>query len=221
MIKLVVWDWNGTILNDTKAVLDAANNSEVPALGLPSVTLKQMRDAYEVPIVKAYENMGVDPAFFRKKSAEISPIFHKIYEPLVAKARTRPGARATLRHIKKRKAENIILSNHTMEGIYFQLSRLKLEPYFDEVLANDNIHLAHHAGKQHRLEAYLQGKNYEPSDVIIIGDTPEEVTIGRALGLHTISISGGMCSRSRLVAAKPDYLLSSVKQLVNILEELA
>lgn len=220
-IKLIVWDWNGTLFDDTRAVLKAANESEVPMLGLPPVTLQQMRDSYEVPIIKAYENLGVDPDFFRAKSDEISPIFHKAYEPLAACARTRPGSRTVLAYMKKKRVNCIILSNHTLEGIYFQLSRLKLTTYFDDVLANDNTNLAHHAGKQHRLEAYLADKHYQTNEVIIIGDTPEEVRIGRALGLRTISISGGMASRHRLVAAKPDHLISSLKQVLTIVEELA
>ncbi len=220
-IKLVVFDWNGTLFDDTRIVLVAANASEIPMLGLAPVTLAQMRDSYEVPIIKAYENLGVDPELFRQKSPEISPIFHKTYEPLVAKARTRPGARRLLDALKTNHAQMIILSNHTVEGIYFQLSRLKLGHYFSDILANENTNASHHTGKQHRLEAYLEKNHFEPNEVVIIGDTPEEVKIGRSLGLHTISISGGMCSRSRLVAAKPDYLVSSVKQVVNIVEGIA
>lgn len=220
-IKLVVWDWNGTILNDTRAVLEAANASEVPLLNLPPVTLQQMRESYEVPIAKAYENLGVDPDVFRKKSAEIGPLFHKNYEPLVAKSRTRPGSSQLLHSLKRRRVNSVILSNHTVEGIYFQLSRLKLGDHFDDVLANDDALSSHHTGKQHRLETYLQNKHYAPSEVVIIGDTPEEVKIGRSLGLHTVSISGGMCSRARLVAAKPDYLISSIQQASTIIEGLA
>lgn len=220
-IKLVVWDWNGTLFSDHQAVLEAANATEVPMLGLPPVTLDQMRDTYEVPIIKAYEKLGVPPEVFRARSAEISPLFHRHYEPLAAKARTRPGARQVLRELKNVGITNVILSNHTMEGIYFQLSRLKLEPLFDDVLANDDTNSSHHTGKQHRLESYLGAKHYRPEEVIIIGDTPEEVHIGRSLGIHTVSISGGMCSKSRLVAAKPDILIASVLQIINAIEELA
>ncbi len=221
MIKLVVFDWNGTLFDDTHAVLKAANLSEVPMLGLAPVTLEQMRDSYEVPISKAYEKLGVDPVVFREKSADISPVFHKVYEPLAAKARTRPGARRLLETLRRRNINAIILSNHTMEGIYFQLSRLRLEKYFSDVLANDNTNSAHHTGKQHRLEAFLTRNKYHNSDVVIIGDTPEEVRIARALGIRVISISGGMASRDRLVAAKPDKLTSSINQIITAVEELA
>lgn len=220
-IKLVVWDWNGTLFDDAQAVLKAANASEVPMLGLPPVTLEQMRDSYEVPIIKAYENLGVDPEVFKAKSAEISPMFHRAYEPLAATGRTRLGARKVLDTLKKNHITSIILSNHTMEGIYFQLTRLKLMSYFGGVLANDDSTTAHHTGKQHRLETYLEKNHYQPHDVVIVGDTPEEVKIARALGIHVVSVSGGMCSRARLIAAQPDYLVSSVKEIITTLEGIA
>lgn len=221
MIKLVVFDWNGTLFDDTKAVLEAANASEIPLLGLAPITLERMREVYEVPIIKAYENMGVDPAFFKAKSDEISPVFHKVYEPLVAKSKTRIGAHKLLKNLHNRDMHCIILSNHTMEGIYFQLTRLKLGTYFNDVLANDTFGAAHHTGKQHRIEAYLQANHYQPDEVVIVGDTPEEVRIGKALDLHTVAITGGMCSRARLVSAKPEYLVSSLNQLTGVVEQLA
>ncbi|PID99487.1 hypothetical protein CSA80_01865 [Candidatus Saccharibacteria bacterium] len=221
MIKLVVWDWNGTLFDDTHAVLRAANSSEIPMLGLPHVTLEQMRSAHDVPIIKTYQNLGVDPDFFRAKSAEISPVFHKAYEPLAAKARTRRGSRATLQKLNDQNTKCIILSNHTMEGIYFQLSRLRLVRYFADVLANDSTNTSHHTGKQHRLETYLEENNHRPEEVIIVGDTTEEIRIGRALGLHTSAISGGICSRDRLAAAKPDHLVSSVEKVLSIVKESA
>lgn len=219
-IKLVVFDWNGTLFADHLAVLEAANASEVPLLGLPPVTLEQLRDTYEVPIINAYEKLGVPPEVFRAKSAEISPIFHKCYEPLAARVRTRPGTRVTLQRLQKHGIRCIILSNHTLEGIYFQLARLKLEPFFVDVLANGNTNAAHHTGKQHRLELYLENNHYKPEEVVIVGDTPEEVHIGRSLGIHTIAITGGMCSKPRLVATKPDKLVGSVPQIITAVEEL-
>lgn len=220
-IKLVVFDWNGTLLADSMAVVQAANKSEIPMLGLKPVTLNQLRETYEVPIVHAYEKLGVSPELFREKSAETSEAFHRHYEPLAARTHTRPGTRAMLQALHSNHIQRIILSNHTMEGIFLQLDRLKLQDYFDAVLANEAIGNAHYVGKQHRLERYLATTNYQPDEVAIIGDTPEEVRIGRALGIRTIAISGGVCARHRLVSAKPDTLVASVNQILKAVEEMA
>lgn len=218
MIKLIVWDWNGTLFDDAHAVLAASNQSEIPFFGLAPLTLEEMRDIYEIPLSRAYEKLGIAPEVFRTRSPEIAPLFHKIYEPLAAKGRTRIGARDMLQKLTSQNLRCIILSNHTMEGIYLQLARLKLAPYFTDLLANNDLNESHHTGKQHRLESFLEKNEYNRSEVAIVGDTPEEVRIGRNLGLHTISITGGMCSRERLAATSPDYLAGSINQVLNILK---
>lgn len=220
-IRLVVFDWNGTLFDDTRAVIEAANRSEIPMLGLPPLTVTKMREVYEVPLVHAYEKLGIPASVFKERSSEIGPVFHKVYEPLAARARTRPGTRWALDRLKGSGKRMIILSNHTMEGIYFQLTRLRLGPYFEDVLANETQGSAHHTGKQHRLEQYLAKQSIDQAEIAIVGDTPEEIRIGRSLGIRTVAIHGGMCSRERLVATKPDVLVSSVKQIVTALEEFA
>ncbi|MFZ1249128.1 MAG: HAD family hydrolase [Candidatus Saccharimonadales bacterium] len=220
MIQLVVFDWNGTLFADTLAVLRAANQSEVPMLGLPPVTVATMRAVYEVPLVDAYVKLGVSREVFLAKAKEMTAVFHDAYEEFARTVRTRPGTKATLKKLQADGVNCIILSNHTQQGITTQLHRLKLEKYFSAVLANETTSQAHHTGKQHRLEHYLRLHNIAPSSVVIIGDTPEEPRIGKALGLHTVSITEGMASRKRLQQAEPDYLISSIPQLLTVLKRI-
>ncbi len=220
-IKLVVWDWNGTLLDDAQITVDAVNTAVLPLLNLSPVSLDEYREVFEVPIVNNYINMGVSKEEFLEKSEQISHAFHSHYEPLAAHAHLREGAQKLLVSLKESGISSIILSNHTLEGIYLQLGRLNISELFDEVLANGDKEQVHHSGKKHRLEAFLQDSDYSPHEVVIVGDTAEEVSIGSSLGLHTIAITGGFSSRTRLVATKPDHLISSLKQVLTILEELA
>ncbi len=220
-IKLVVWDWNGTLFDDTRAVLQTANEIEIPTFGLPELTLTRLREVHEVPLINAYYSLGVSREDFRSKSPSFIDKFYSRYKTLSANNRTRPGVNPTLAALEKLNIDSIILSNHYLADIHSHLSRLNLSHYFSMVLANDTPGTAHHTGKKHRLESYLQANHYLPEEVLVVGDTPEETHIAQALTLQSAAISGGICSRKRLVAAKPDYVISSVKQVVNIVEELA
>lgn len=221
MIKLVVWDWNGTLFDDTRAVLQTANEIEIPTFGLPELTLARLREVHEVPLINAYHSLGVSKEDFRSKSPAFIEKFHDRYKALSANNRTRPGVKPTLAALEKLNIDSIILSNHYVADIRSHLSRLDLSRYFNVVLANDAPGTAHHTGKKHRLDLYLQTNRYLPKEVLIVGDTPEETHIAQALTLHSTAISGGICSRKRLVAAKPDYLISSIKQVLNIVEGIA
>jgi len=75
-------------------------------------------------------------------------------------------------------------------------------------------------GKTARLETYLASSHVQPHEAFIIGDTGEEITIGKQLGLKTVAITGGMYSTKRLKAAKPDVLISSLHDLMDSLEDL-
>lgn len=221
MIKLVVFDWNGTLFADTRIVLRAGNMTELKLLGVEPISLEKYQETYEMPLYRFYENLGISREVFNEKASQMSQLFHPVYEPLAARARTRTGTRQTLQHLKEQGVSMVILSNHAMEGIHLQLVRLKLEHFFDAVLANDDVETMHHTSKQHRIEHYLDAHQIEPSETLIIGDTTEEVRIGKSLGLRTVSITGGNNSKRRLVAAQPDTIIHKISDLIKVTEAIA
>jgi phosphoglycolate phosphatase-like HAD superfamily hydrolase len=219
MIKLAVFDWNGTLLADTQAVVEGANK-EFAVVNIPPITITQFREHYKVPLTDYYQKLGITSEMHRANSAEMAKAFHSYYEPRVARARTRAGTKDTLAQLKKDKISCVILSNHTMEGVYLQLERLKLTKYFDAVLANEVIGGAHFKGKKDRLVEYLKTHNVNAGHTVIVGDTEEEVNIGRELGLHTSAITGGHSSTARLKAVKPEFLIHNIKELLRIIKDL-
>src|SRR4051812_10012686 len=119
MIKLAVFDWNGTLLADTQAVVEGANK-EFAVVNIPPITVSQFREYYKVPLTDYYQKIGITAEMHRTNSAEMAKAFHSYYEPRVARARTRAGTKEILMKLKKDKIRCVILSNHTMEGIYLQ-----------------------------------------------------------------------------------------------------
>lgn len=219
MIKLVVFDWNGTLLADTQAVLEGVER-ELAVLGHPPMTMGEFRTYYDMPITKLYQHFGISEEELRAKSAETAAAFHGFYEPRVAKARTRTGAKQVLETLAKEKISMVILSNHTVEGIYLQLARLKLTNFFEAVLANEIVGAAYFKGKQDRLDDYLKLHKLLPKEVVIVGDTIEEIKIGKRLGLKTVAITGGYNSTKRLKASKPDVLIHKLRDLIDVSEGL-
>ncbi len=63
MIKLVVFDWNGTIISDTNASV-AGVGAVFSKLGLGKMTLKRHQETFDVPVVKFYEANGLKPELF-------------------------------------------------------------------------------------------------------------------------------------------------------------
>lgn len=59
IIKLVAFDWNGTILADTSAIVKA-DNAVLQHFGFPQTSLKEVQDDYRMPIRDFWAAMGVD-----------------------------------------------------------------------------------------------------------------------------------------------------------------
>ncbi|MBI2599078.1 HAD family hydrolase, partial [Candidatus Curtissbacteria bacterium] len=58
------------------------------------------------------------------------------------------------------------------------------------------------------------------SEVLVIGDTTEEVEIAKSLGCISVAITDGNVSTARLKAAKPNYLINNLKEIIPIIENL-
>lgn len=213
MIKLAVFDFNGVLLADVRSAL-AASNDSLQRLGLKPIGVKKYRETLVIPASEFYVKNGVPREKIAASQPQMIEWWHSVYEDLAARNRLREGARKILAWLKSRGIRSIVVSNHTVPGIRAQLARLKLDALVDEVLANSEPGSSFvRKRKFEMVKAYLQDKGIAPNDAVIIGDSPEEVEIGRRLGLRTVAISRGWYSTERLKAAKPDYLINNLLEL--------
>jgi len=217
MLKLVVFDWNGTILSDSKTCVDA-DNHVFKLFNLKPLTLKRFRETFDIPLDKYYAANGLNEKMFWENLTLVQDTFHKQYNILAKKCRTRAGAKKLLKWLSGKKIESVILSNHVIEDIESHLSRLKLKKFFKTILANKQHYTVCIKSKQEMLQSFLQKNRIKRSETIIIGDAPEEIEIARKLGLKAaISLSDGFYSKKRLKALKPDYLIDNLNQAIPIL----
>lgn len=217
--KLIVFDWNGTLLSDTRASV-AAGNVCLEFYGAQPISLRQYRETFNFPIMHFYKlnGLSVDEVLAKKEAA--NEIFQKAYEDLAKNARTRSGARDVLEWVQQKKMSCIILSNYRTERIKNHIKRLGIADFFDDVLAFgcDGSSIVEGTHKTERLTNYMATHNFKPEDVVIIGDSTEEPEIGRILGVSSIGITDGYITRSRLREARPDHVINNLKQIKPILE---
>lgn len=75
--------------------------------------------------------------------------------------------------------------------------------------------------KLEKLRNYMQDNKLSKEEVLIVGDSLEEIEIGKELGIRTVAVTDGFCSTKRLKAAKPDYLINSLKEIVKIVKKIS
>ncbi len=217
MHQLIVFDWNGTLIADTQACM-AADNAVLMAFGAKPIGLKRYRATVIIPAMQFYVTNGCSQTEMEADIPRARRVFHVTYAPLASKCRSRKGARAVLSYLQSQNIPAIVLSNHTTEDIDYQLRRLGLRHLIRDILANSGLDTAMQSrNKQGKLEHYLNESKIDPQQTIIVGDSMEEVEIGHNLGLSTVAIQAGYYSTARLKASKPDFLLTSLSQILPII----
>jgi phosphoglycolate phosphatase len=219
MIELAVFDWNGTLFADSQACVDSGNDLIRHFGGQPISKGRYIKE-FDFPVVDFLCAQGCDrEALLKPESAEV---FHHYYEPRAAKCRTRRGTRYTLNQLKDRSIDSVILSNHMTHAIVKQLERLHLTDYFDEVLGNGDYHaVSKGKNKVERIVGYMARKDHNPKNAFIVGDSPEDIEVGKELGIVTVGITDGYFYNPRLRASNPDYLVSTVAQVMGVVDELS
>lgn len=217
--KLIVFDWNGTILADTVPAW-AASNILLEFHGAQSISLQKFRATFHFPVIHFYTLNGCDVDDVLARREESNALFQTTYERMSAHCRTRRGVRELLKWLKGQAVTCLVLSNYRTDKIKATLARLGLEEYFHHISAHDcdGSSILTATSKLERLSAFMIARGFRPQDTLIIGDSHEEPEIARHLGLAAISITGGVLSEARLRKAQPDYLIHDMRQIRKILE---
>ena len=96
--KNVVWDWNGTLLDDVKTGVNTLN-CMLEKRGLPTLSLATYRDVFGFPVEDFYRKVGFD--FQRENLHEISVDFVNTYDLFAKGICLNPGVADTLRQIQQ------------------------------------------------------------------------------------------------------------------------
>ena len=186
--------------------------------GGSKVDLETYRETIQIPVIDSYCLHGCSREQIENNNEEASAIFFERYKQLSDSTLLRPKTEHLLRWLGEHSVECIILSNHSPEGIEYHLDRFGISEYFSEVSADIGDSSLMKQSKGERLKRYFASKNISPKEAINIGDTAEEVNIGKEIGMSTVSITGGYFSRPRLQAANPDFLIDTFDEFQKIIQ---
>lgn len=218
MTYLAVFDWNGTLFDDTPAT-HIATNACLRNFGRPEIDVHTMQETFSFPLIHFYERMGVSVDEYLARAEEEGNVFIETYEPAALECSIMDGAIELLEWLNSKDVHCMILSNHLQHCLNNDVARLGITPHMKHISGNlEKATLTQGLSKQIRLEAYMKEHGFSPDKAFIIGDSHEEPEVAKRLGLLGISIAGGLLSASRLEKYKKDYIVHRLEEVRPILE---
>ena len=188
-------------------------------LSVPSLFVRLSRyfkKRYDIDFIKEHEDL-----FNRKlelndeelKAEKEERLYSSIYNfySLFFKPRIKDSSDALLKTLKERKKKIALFSDGKEYRIRSELAKLRLEEYFDFVLAADSINIF----KPNPTPLLLTTKKLRvPKEKsIYIGDMPVDIFTAKFAQISSCAVADGLASKEMLKKAEPDFLFDNIKAL--------
>ncbi len=191
----VIWDWNGTLLDDIQPCVDAINRM-LAVRRLPPIDRERYRNIFDFPVKSYYRTLGFDLA--TEDWDAMAKEFHRHYGELVAEVGLRPGTVEALATIQSRGVRMSVLSACELTILERMLQEHGIREYFDHVYGLDNLYATSKLEQGHRL---LEALEAPPEEILLVGDTNHDHEVAEELGIRCVLLTGGHQSRSRLTTS--------------------
>lgn len=209
-IRHLLWDWNGTLLDDLDLCLSALNVL-CARRGMAVVTLDEYREKFTFPVIEHYEAVGFDFSVepFSVPAQEWVDLYTAgvwtethLYGPAVD----------VLTGLQDLGLDQSVLSAYQHEMLVKVMGHFGVAEFFETVLGLGD----HYAESKLDLGLnWLERSHLDPNTVLLVGDTLHDHEVAVAMDIGCVLIDQGHQSRRRLETAGVP-VLSSLEDVVAI-----
>jgi HAD superfamily hydrolase (TIGR01509 family) len=205
-IDTVLFDWDGTLI-DTAPMAFAAFQKTFIELGFPLAAeqyheiyapdWRQMYRALQLPLEKWDEADQLWLQHYKNDAPELAD-----------------GCKCLLDQLAGKYDLGIVTSG-TRERVRREAEELSLLELFKNVVSGDDVQ-----NKKPHPEGLLVAMKFfgkTPQSCCYVGDSPDDIVMGKRAGMTTIGIQSRYPGSQRILAAKPDFLIGSLPDLMNII----
>lgn len=192
-IDTIIWDWNGTLLDDVDICVDCINT----LLGkrqLTTLNKFKYQNIFRFPVEDYYQDAGFD--FSIEPFDVLAHEFIDLYLKKLPEALLFPKARETLKKMRKLGFNHYLVSAMEHDTLINSLMARSLLEYFHGVKGIQD----HYAkGKVSSAKALIDEYRLDIGSTCLVGDTDHDYEVARELGCSCVLISNGHQLRERLL----------------------
>ena len=195
MKKHIIWDFNGTLLNDAQLSVDC-DNHVFDELGLPYITIDDYRAHMTMPVRDFYTALGIDLNVYPYET--IARIWLDMFNQNAVDCGLVPGALDAIDRLAAAGHSQSILSASYEPDLRKQCDGLGLTQRMTVIngLSDESARKKTDIGR-----AQIKALGLEGKDVVLVGDMLADAELARALGAHCVLVPWGHNADFRLEGA--------------------
>ena len=190
----VIWDWNGTLLDDVACCIEAINimldERRLPTLD----SVDAYRRVFGFPVEQYYRRIGFD--FETEPFTHVADEYIGLYGDLASQAPLFDDARRILEGIHAAGVRQIVLSASEVNNLVAQIEPFGIIPLFDEMLGLSDVLGASkiELGKQYMSRT-------KPGKALLVGDTIHDKQVADAMEIDCVLVANGHQSKQTLLSS--------------------
>jgi phosphoglycolate phosphatase-like HAD superfamily hydrolase len=214
LIKALLLDLDGTLVDSTEA-LKEAGNAGFAALGLSEFRSDEI--AYEVAR-RLEQDLPIDDLFarsdlHREVEEKFLPAYlDAYYSAVISKSRPFPRTKETLCTLSTRVPLALITLRYVVrEQIVDELERFGLRKFFRVIVTALDVKKP--KPSPDALLVAAKKLSVPVNECAIVGDSIVDIQAGRAAGAKTVAVLSGLFRKAELEAQRPDLVLRTLADL--------
>lgn len=208
----VIWDWNGTLLDDAMASAMAVDRM-LRNRKLGAVTLEEYRERITYPVIQLYHEAGFD--FINESYEDMCEEYFRYYMENASGATLHKDAVSMLSWLKDRGIRQHIVSASEYGILVDQIVKYGILDYFDTISGQKD---KRGDSKEHLARELMASMGADPAKVLVIGDTIHDYEVASDIGAHCFLVSNGHCSEKRLLSTGAP-VFPDLKAILQTLEQ--
>jgi phosphoglycolate phosphatase len=206
MIRNIIFDWSGTLVDDLPAVWKATNYVLTQA-ERAEMSLEEFRAEFCLPFTLFYDRHVPHVAL-----PQLEDWFHSRFRQVQDSVCELPHAREFLEFCRARKLRTFLLSTVHREHFAVQAGITGFDKFLDKPYLNV-------WDKREKIHEILEENHLKPEETLFIGDMQHDIETAKHGGVHSCAVLTGYNTLLQLRAAEPDLIVEHLRELRETLEQ--
>ena len=194
--KHILWDWNGTLLDDTQAALDTLNIM-LARRGAPEIEMGFYRDTFAFPVKPFYTSIGM--ALENEDWDRLAEEYHDLYAAQPKRLNVRSLEALSL--VRRAGARQSIISALRQDLLDAATRRYAVAGFMEHVYGVDNLDGSSKLDRARQLLSAIRRES--DAKIVLIGDSLHDFEVAQELGIFCVLCSQGSHAGWRLAEAAP------------------
>ncbi len=208
MIKAVAFDFDGTMVDSARIIWEMFRNLAKKHKKRFNVPLKGFKEWFD----STWENNFYKMGFSKKEVREI--IKKREITSDYSKVRLFSGIGLVVKKLKKKNLKLYVFSTTEKEKIKKVLRKFGLLKCFEDIFSTE----LKYSDKKRLLRNLLRKYKLNKKEVVVVGDTKEDIISAKKNGLKVVSVSYGWNPKYLLKKHKPNVLVDKAPQITKAVE---